>query len=36
MRDTCDYLYRLEDDKERKEQKQEEPEEVPETETQSS
>jgi CRISPR-associated protein Csc3 len=36
IRDTCDYLYRLEDDKERREQKQEEPDEVPETETQSS
>ncbi|MEG4586522.1 type I-D CRISPR-associated protein Cas10d/Csc3 [Microcoleus sp. MOSTC5] len=36
IRDTCDYLYRLEDDKERRERKQEEPDEVPETETQSS
>ena len=36
IRDTCDYLYRLEDDKERREQKQEEPEEVPETETESA
>jgi CRISPR-associated protein Csc3 len=33
IRDTCDYLYRLEDDKERRERKQDEPEEVPETET---
>lgn len=36
IRDTCDYLYRLEDDKERREQKQEEPDEVPETETESA
>ena len=36
IRDTCDYLYRLEDDKERREQKQEEPEEIPETETESA
>jgi CRISPR-associated protein Csc3 len=33
IRDTCDYLYRLEDDKERKEKKQDEPDELPETET---
>lgn len=33
IRDTCDYLYRLEDDKERQERKQEEPDEVPEIET---
>ncbi|MBE9096429.1 type I-D CRISPR-associated protein Cas10d/Csc3 [Tychonema sp. LEGE 07203] len=32
IRDTCDYLYRLEDDKERKEKKQDEPDELPETE----
>ncbi|MBD0340453.1 MAG: type I-D CRISPR-associated protein Cas10d/Csc3, partial [Microcoleus sp. Co-bin12] len=32
IRDTCDYLYRLEDDKERRERKQDEPDEVPETE----
>ena len=33
IRDTCDYLYRLEDDKERKEKKQDEPDELPESET---
>ena len=33
IRDTCDYLYRLEDDKERKEKKQDEPDELPEIET---
>lgn len=32
IRDTCDYLYRLEDDKERQERKQEEPDEVSELE----
>lgn len=32
IRDTCDYLYRLEDDKERQERKQEEPDEIPEIE----
>lgn len=31
IRDTCDYLYRLEDDKERQERKQDEPEDIPET-----
>jgi CRISPR-associated protein Csc3 len=30
IRDTCEYLYRLEDDKERQERKQDEPEDVPE------
>lgn len=30
IRDTCDYLYRLEDDKERQERKQDEPEDIPE------
>jgi CRISPR-associated protein Csc3 len=30
IRDTCEYLYRLEDDKERQERKQDEPENVPE------
>lgn len=29
IRDTCDYLYRLEEDKERQERKQEEPDELP-------
>ena len=33
IRDTCDYLYRLEDDKERQERKQEEPDEISELET---
>lgn len=33
IRDTCDYLYRLADDKERKEKKQDEPDELPEIET---
>ncbi|MGB3262993.1 MAG: type I-D CRISPR-associated protein Cas10d/Csc3 [Microcoleus sp.] len=32
IRDTCDYLYRLEDDKERRGKKQDEPDELPETE----
>jgi CRISPR-associated protein Csc3 len=35
IRDTCDYLYRLEDDKERRERKQDEPDEVPELEAES-
>lgn len=35
IRDTCDYLYRLEDDKERQERKQEEPDEIPEIEAES-
>jgi CRISPR-associated protein Csc3 len=30
IRDTCEYLYRLEDDKERQEHKQDEPEDIPE------
>lgn len=30
IRDTCEYLYRLEDDKERQERKQDEPEDIPE------
>jgi CRISPR-associated protein Csc3 len=30
IRDTCEYLYRLEDDKERQERKQNEPEDIPE------
>ncbi len=29
IRDTCDYLYRLEDDKERREQKQNQPDDIP-------
>jgi CRISPR-associated protein Csc3 len=33
IRDTCDYLYRLEDDKERQERKQNEPEELPDLDT---
>lgn len=33
IRDTCDYLYRLEDDKERQERKQAEPEDIPELDT---
>ena len=32
IRDTCEYIYRLEDDKEFQEYKQEQPEEIPETE----
>ena len=36
IRDTCDYLYRLEDDKERRERKQDEPDEVPELEAEST
>jgi CRISPR-associated protein Csc3 len=33
IRDTCDYLYRLEDDKERQKRKQDEPEELPDLDT---
>jgi CRISPR-associated protein Csc3 len=33
IRDTCDYLYRLEDDKEREERKQDEPDEIPDIES---
>jgi len=33
IRDTCEYLYRLEDDKERQERKQDEPEDIPEIDT---
>jgi CRISPR-associated protein Csc3 len=33
IRDTCEYLYRIEDDRERRERKQDEPEDVPELDT---
>ncbi|MBW4652231.1 MAG: type I-D CRISPR-associated protein Cas10d/Csc3 [Kaiparowitsia implicata GSE-PSE-MK54-09C] len=36
IRDTCDYLYRLTDDEERKAQKQPEPEDIPELETEDA